>query len=346
MLLPAPLAPRMGWWRRPAVWVGAALFLVALFAVLLVRTAISPVRPDSRHAVIYRVPAGTSAASIGVGLQRAGVIRSALAFRLWSQWLGLASHLKAGEYRLSPAMSLRAVLRVLEQGRILETRVSIPEGFTVAQIVDRLVALHVASRSALERALAAGLPGLVPPKGVKVAAEGFLFPDTYIIPRGTPPRQVILAMWDDFLARTASLRQALPAHRLTLWQWVTLASIVQAEDGRPQEAPRIAAVFLNRLKADMPLQSDATVRYAMGRPVAHLNAWNLAWPSPYNTYRHSGLPPGPIDSPGLVALYAVIHPAPVPYLFFVAAPDGQVLFATTYAQHLANIARVHAMEKH
>ena len=235
------------------------------------------------------------------------------------------------------------MVEFLSQGHILVTRVAVPEGFTLSGITERLAASGLVSRAAFRRALSAGLPGLTIPAAAHGSLEGFLFPDTYLIPRGTTARAIVLMMWQDFLARTRTLRPEVASRHLTLWSWVTLASVVQAEDANPSAAPRVAAVFLNRLQRHMPLQSDATVRYALGNPKGALTLHDLTVPSPYNTFRVSGLPAGPIDSPGLVALRAVLQPAPITALFFVTTPSGTVLYANTYAEQLKNIERVHAL---
>ncbi|MCL8207630.1 MAG: endolytic transglycosylase MltG [Actinomycetia bacterium] len=308
--------------------------------------AVSPAVSGPARPVLVTVPRGATAAGVGSLLARRGIIRSALAFRLGIMAAGASRTLRAGIYRLSPGWSLARIVRTFAAGDIVTEWVTIPEGFTVAQIVDRLAAAHVASRQALWQAIREGLPGLNPPPGVRDPAEGFLFPDTYVFPAGTPARQVVLTMWANFRRRTAPLLPEVRRRHLSLWAWVTLASLVQAEAKNPADAPDVAAVFVNRLQAGMPLQSDATVRYALGdRAGDGLTLGDLATPSPYNTYRHTGLPPGPIDCPGLVALRAAAAPAAAPYLYFVAAPDGRLLFATTYAQHQANVAKV-AAESH
>ncbi len=332
-------------WRALA----AAVVVVLLGGGLWFRALVSAPRPADRATQLFTVAAGDTATEVGTLLARQGLIQSGWLFSAWSRVNHLESHLRAGVYVLSPSMPLAQVMAVLSQGDILVHRVTIPGGLTVQATVARLVAGHVATRAALDQALKQGLPGLSPPpslQGVRDPLEGFLYPDTYSFPAGTPARQVVLAMWADFRARTASLRGQLAADHLTLWRWVTLASIVQAEYGYAPDAPKIAAVFDNRLAQGMRLQSDATVRYALGHPVTGgLTVADLTVASPYNTYVAAGLPPGPIDAPGLVALRAVLHPAHVPYLYFVAMPDGRSLFATTYAQHLKNVARVQAMEK-
>ena len=320
------------------MWAGASFLLIMVLAVGSFEALTGAPAPGSATERVFRVPTGASATAIGDALAQAGLVRSGLAFRLWSEHVGVASIFRAGEYRLSPGWGLFRMVQTLAAGHIITYRIAIPEGFTTPEIAARLAAAHVASPGAIRAAMSRGIPGIRPPKGVRNRMEGFLFPDTYVIPAGTGVRSVLLTMWTDFENRTAALRPDLHSSRLTMWQWVTLASVVQAEDATPADASRVAAVFLNRLRRHMPLQSDATVRYALGRPVGALTVKDLAVPSPYNTYRVNGLPVGPIDSPGLVALSAVLHPAHVPYLYFVSTSTGGVLFASTYAQQLKNIA--------
>lgn len=323
--------------------------MALLGLALWLHAAVSAPRPQDHRTELFTVASGDTASQVGSLLAHAGLIQDGWLFSLWSRANHLETHLRAGVYVLSPSMSLAQVMAILSQGDILVHRVTIPAGATVQEMVGQLVAAHVASRRALTRALAQGLPGLSAPaagSGVRDPLEGFLYPDTYSFPAGTTARQVVLTMWADFQNRTRALRAELGAAHLTLWRWVTLASIVQAEYGYGPDAPKIAAVFDNRLTSGMPLQSDATVRYALGHPVSGgLTLAELQVASPYNTYLHPGLPPGPIDAPSLVALAAALHPAHVPYLYFVAMPSGRSLFATTYAQHLKNVARVQALEK-
>lgn len=346
-MAPLPLGSRG---RYRVTWrTAAAASVVLLFGVAIwLNAQFGAPAPQSRARELFTVNPGVTATEVGAQLERHGLVRDAWLFSLWSRVKHLDSRLRAGVYVLSPSMPLARVIAILSQGQILQYRVTVPEGFTVKETVNMLVAAHVATRRALDRALAEGLPGLTPPNApLRDPVEGFLFPDTYSFPAGMPARRVVLMMWDDFLARTQKLRAELPAAHLTLWSWVTLASIVQAEYGYPPDAPKIAAVFDNRMRIGMRLQSDATVRYALGHAVSGtLTDQNLTVQSPYNTYLHTGLPPGPIGNPGLVALEAALDPAKVPYLYFVAMPNGHSLFATTYTQHEQNVAKVQAMTHH
>ncbi|MBX5466495.1 MAG: endolytic transglycosylase MltG [Firmicutes bacterium] len=305
--------------------------------------ASGPAQPENHRLVTVVVRPGDSAAVVGERLRQAGLIRSALWFALWSRLSGGARDLKAGVYRFSPSESPAAMLQAIVKGQVAVVRVTIPEGWTVRQVVARLVQAGVGTPAQYRRLLHTPFSGMPDPApGVRDPFEGYLFPATYAVPWGASPRQALAMMWQTFSERAVAgiwQRQAHPA--LSLQQWVTLASLVQAESDRPKDDPLVAAVFWNRLKRGMPLQSDATVRYALsGQPPAGRSA--LAVASPYNTYLYRGLPPGPIDNPGLAALEAALHPARVGYLYFVSTPEGHLVFATTYQQQLAHIAALRA----
>lgn len=321
------------------VGVGAVVMAAVLFVVGFGLVLMSPLRPGSRAALYVRVSPGQTAAQVGVALQRRQVIRSALAFTLLSRINGAASHLTAGVYRLSPSQSLAQILRIMGQGRVVVVRVPIPEGLTVQAVVERLEQHHIGTPSQYRVLLKHPLKGMPRPQaGVRDPLEGYLFPATYAFSYGVTARQALTEMWQTFDARMIRGLYDRRPRKLSLVQWVTLASIVQSEAKNPAQDRLVAAVFLNRLKIRMPLQSDATVRYAVGgMPPGGLVPADFSRPSPYNTYSHAGLPPGPIANPGRAALLAVLHPAHVPYLYFVSLRSGRILFGTTYAQQLANI---------
>lgn len=323
-------------WER---WIGAVALAAALCVVGYTWYVFQPARAhDTRYHYITVIP-GQTADSIAAMLQRGGIIRSSLAFRVLSRLDHLSRNLKSGVYRLSPDQSLTQILHVMKDGNVVVIKVTIPEGFTVSQIVARLTADHIGTLAQYRRLETKPLPGMPTPlKGVRDPLEGFLFPATYSFPYGVTAQQAIDTMWQTFQAKTKVLYRNSKT-KLSFTEWVTLASIVQQEDKNPQDAPKIAAVFLNRLSAKMPFQSDATVRYALHRQAAGgLTYADLQVASPYNTYLNPGLPPGPITNPGLVALKSALHPASVPYLYFLGLRNGGDLFATTYQQHLANIA--------
>jgi UPF0755 protein len=174
--------------------------------------------------------------------------------------------------------------------------------------------------------------------GIATTVEGYLFPTTYVLPVGITARELVRVMTGEFLERWDTAWNArLAALGMSRHQLVTLASIVEAEVRYPPDAEYVAAVYLNRLRNGMPLQADPTVIYAHGRRLRRVWERNLRIASPYNTYVHRGLPPGPISQPGLASLQASLYPKHVPYLYFVAQRDGKHVFSATYREHLEAI---------
>lgn len=319
---------------------GAAAVAAALFVLAWVVMQFQPVGgPRSAHQYV-RVQSGQSASEVAAALQAHHIIRSAWAFDLLSRYNGLATHLTAGVYRLSPHQSLHAIMSAMRSGDVVVTRVTIPEGFTAIEIAQRLTANHIGSMQQYQRLLKKPLPGMPQPlPGVRYPMEGYLFPATYSFPYGTTAPQALEMMWKTFQARVVGGLYDRSHSRLSVVQWVTLASIVQSEDKLGGQARDVAAVFMNRRAIGMPFQSDATVRYALaGRVTGGLTLGDLTVASPYNTYLHKGFPPGPICNPGLAMLEAALHPAHVSYLYFLSLRSGKMLFATTYQEHLAHIA--------
>jgi len=311
-----------------------------------------PVSSDDR-AVRFVVRRGETAAAVGEQLQAAGLVRSALGFRLAVELAGLGSHLEAGEYELRPNMSLAHVISILAQGRVVGDLLTIPEGWRATEIADALEHGGVTSRADFMAEVEHPdfpLPPVLAPAIGQGSLEGFLYPDSYRLLPQMPAAEVARTMVATFARRlTPDLLQGFAAHGLTLRQAVTLASIVEREAVRPDERPVIASVYLNRLQRGMRLQADPTVQFALVGPnpaveppggywKSALSALDLRIRSPYNTYVVTGLPPGPICNPGLSSLEAVAHPASTEYLYFVARPDGSHAFARTLEEHQRNVA--------
>ena len=341
-------------WRVLGGVLAVAVVVAAGAAGWLYRTylhALEPPRPGSSQAVVVRVPRGASTAEIATLLHRQGLIRDPLAFRILARLEGRDGQLRAGVYRLSPGMPARAILDKLARGEILTARFTIPEGWTVDQVVDHLVAEGLVEEAALRRALeqaAAAWPYLPRDEDARAALreplEGYLFPDTYRVPvdeHGRADPALLVRVMLDRFRQVVGPEEEAQARRLGLsvHQVVTLASIVEREARVAEERPIIAAVYLNRLKRGMSLDADPTVLYALGRVSGRLTYADLRVDSPYNTYRYAGLPPGPIGAPGQAAIAAVLHPADVDYLYFVLRPDGsgRHQFARTLAEHNRNV---------
>jgi UPF0755 protein len=322
---------------------------------LLSTTMGQPASSDPRP-VHFVINPGESAATIGEHLQTDGLIRSGLAFRLLVRFQGLGGHLIAGDYELRPNMSLREVASVLTQGREVGGFVTMPEGWRALEVADALERAKVTSRSDFLRAIASranappAIADQIPPTA---SLEGFLFPDSYRFDPGSPAGDVARQMTDDFAQHLSpDLQTGFQANGLSLYQAVTMASIVEREAAVPGERPVIASVFLNRLRRGMKLQADPTVQYALASaddavavPVTSsywkrgLTFADLQVQSPYNTYVVAGLPPGPICSPGLASLQAVARPATSDFLYFVARGDGTHAFARTLDEQQRNVAR-------
>ena len=297
----------------------------------------APANPSNRKSVYVTVASGDTTGTVAAGLAARGLLHTPLGFILLAERRHWAGEVRPGTYRLSAAESPLAILTKMVKGQAIN-QISVTAGSTVSQVIDELVAHQLGTRSQYRQWQRQGLPGMPPKlKGTQDAREGFLFPATYALPRGATAEAAIQAMWTNFQMATQNLRRQLPAG-WSIRKWVTLASIVQAEVKYPTDGPKVAAVFLNRLRKGMPLQSDATVYYALGpTPRGPLTLADLNTPSAYNTYIVSGLPPGPIDNPGMTALSSVLHPAHVNYLYFLTLPDGRAEFAHTYAEQVQHI---------
>ncbi len=290
------------------------------------------------------IPPGASFAAITDTLVNRGVLTSPRWFRLAARAGNGDRRIKSGTYDLPVGAPAWWILRTLETGRSVLTRITVPEGVTIAELAELAEAqLGIPADSLLQ---AARDTGLLRQYGVSAPSfEGFLRPETYFVPLTVTARDLVRHMADGFRADWDSTwdRRAAEAG-LTRTGFVTLASIVEGEARVADERPIIAAVYLNRLRIGMPLQADPTVQYAIqlrtGARKPRLLLKDYEVESPYNTYRIAGLPPGPVGLPGRAALEAVAAPADVPWLFFVAGDSGRHVFSRTYAEHLRAIRRV------
>jgi UPF0755 protein len=327
--------------RNPFVIVGNAIITIVLVSMLGIGgayiygkqmlEAAGPLQEDK----IVNIPARAGKGDIAETLQREGVIDV-------NRWLFIggvfalkaASDLKPGEYEFRKNASLRDVIATIVEGKVVQHAITIPEGLTAEQIVARLSDNDVFTGSVRE-----------------MPREGTLLPETYKFPRGTPREQVIQRMQQAqkrVLAEIWERRNAdIPVK--TPEQLVTLASIVEKETGKPDERSRVAAVYVNRLRQKMKLQSDPTIIYGLaggkgtlGRPIKRSE---ITQPTPYNTYVIDGLPPGPIANPGRASLEATANPARTRDLFFVADGTGGHSFTETYDQHQKYVARLRSMER-
>ena len=286
------------------------------------------------------IPPGSGPRAIGDRLVEAGVVRDALSFRAALLLTGEARALKAGEYRFDRPLSPVDVVHRIARGDVYKRLLTFREGLTIAEMAKVFEERELGQAADFE---AAGRDASLV-KDLDPAApdlEGYLFPETYALPRGTAASELVRQMVEGFRrALPDALRKEAEAQGLTVRQVVTLAALVEKETARPAERPLVAAVYRNRLKINMGLQADPTVIYALqraGKWDGNISRDDLQFDSPYNTYRYAGLPPGPIAAPGAAALEATVRPAAVDYLYFVSRNDGTHVFATTLAEHNRNV---------
>jgi UPF0755 protein len=279
------------------------------------------------------VPRGATLRIAAESLAKAGDVQNATAFRLYGMLRGSDRSIRAGTYVFKRGTSWGEVLDDLRGGKGLEHAITIPEGWSLIQIVPQLarvleVPVDSVRAAVRDTALLHRLDVPTP------TLEGYLFPDTYVFPDGTTARTAVRVMVERFeRVWQPEWNARLQALAMSRHDVMALASIVEKEARLPEERPVIAAVYLNRLKAGMLLQADPTVQYALGKHVARVLYKDLEVESPYNTYKHTGLPPGPIASPGKPSILAALNPASVPYTYFVAHPDGHHEFTTNFAAH-------------
>ena len=295
--------------------------------------------------IVFAVERGSSLVRVARDLEAAGLVRSASALEWYARLRGLADRLKAGDYGLTAAMSPAEILALIESGRVKTYQVAIPEGFTAAEIasllerkglVDAEAFLELVRDPASPRAFGVEGPTL----------EGYLFPETYQLPRGLSAEEIAKLLVDQFQSVWVEIGAQARARGLSMREVVTLASIVEKETGAPEERPLIASVFHNRLQRRMRLESDPTVIYGIPDFDGNLRRRDLEnGANPYNTYRIAGLPPGAIASPGADALRAALSPADSDYLYFVSRNDGTHRFSVTYREHVNAVNRFQKRRK-
>jgi UPF0755 protein len=312
-------------------FLSAVVLLVAIAAAYLAYLFLTPFGPSAETFV--EIAPGTTSTAIGAQLTRSGVIHSQYCFDLLRAYRG--GNLKAGEYRFDHPAPLDEVYTRILKGDVYTLTVTIPEGFNIFDVAQAIEDAGLDSKPdflAAERQHTELIADLSPHA---TSLEGYLFPDTYKFSRHAAPVHILAAMVKRFRQATARLGLG-----KNVANTVTLASIVEKEVAQDSERPLVAGVFVNRLAKNMPLQTDPTVVYAAlleNRYRGTIYASDLKSPSPYNTYQHTGLPPGPICNPGLAALRAAISPAKTDYLYFVSDANGHSRFAATLQEHAANV---------
>ncbi len=322
------------------------------------RTELDTPAGDDPTPVAFTIEPGESVAEIAGDLKAKGLISDTELFRRYLQHRELDSKIQAGTYTLQATMTIPEIARVFEEASVSEQQVAIPEGKRLEEVaaivatqtnLDQDDFLSMAQTGWRTSALAQEHDFLtqIP---ITATLEGFLFPDTYRLALNATSQDLIRRMLDNFANQVApDIIEGFTQRGMTLYQGITLASVVEREAVLDDERPIISGVYHNRLRDGWPLSACPTVQYVLGYQPEEETWWkptltfaDLELASPYNTYRHPGLPPGPIANPGLKAIRAAAHPAETDYYFFMVDCDqdnGSHLFARTEAEHLANFDR-------
>ena len=309
--------------------------VLGVAAYQAIRWAEGPAVPTEAHppSKVVIIPDGSTFQQVAELLEREHLIKNGFVFVLFGKSQSADRKVHAGEYELNPGMTPADILSKLLNGQVLLHPLTIPEGLTIAQVADVAAQQGLTDREEFIRL--ARDQEFIASLGIKAETlEGYLYPDTYKFPRPIKARELLAAMVEqlkqvlapDLLARMQELK-------MTMHQVLTLASVIEKETGAGSERPEISAVFHNRLRKHIPLQSDPTVIYGLPTFDGNLRKKDLSSPSPYNTYRVQGLPPGPIANPGIQAIRATLYPSDSRSLYFVSRNDGTHQFSATLIEH-------------
>ena len=335
-------------WKYILSIIGGLIFCIAVVGAVLIfvdpskitsRSELQPQNSEGEEGkrVHVKISEGMATAEIADILEAKEVIASSLKFRIVSRLRSYDGQMKPGTYVFYTGMNDEDVFAKLLSGEKYLVRFTIPEGFGVKEIAERLYSLDLADKEDFLKAAEDFAPYgyMRKHKNVRYAAEGFLFPETYSVESDTPIEDILRVMSEEFDKRvTPAMREKAQKLGLSLYDLTTLASLVEREVRYPEDRAIVAQVFLKRLKMNMPLQTDASLQYLLDEPKEDVTIEDTEIDSPYNTYKNIGLPPGPIANPGMEAIEAVLNPANTDYLYFVADRQGHNHYSYTYDEHL------------
>jgi UPF0755 protein len=303
--------------------------LIFLVTILFFTAIYFPLVENSTIQKIIDIPSGTNAKEIVHILEKNEIIRkNNYLFIILIKLSKLEDKLKFGEYNLSPSLNMLQILNKLTRGEIVVYKITIPEGYTSIQIAELLDKKEMVEKESFLKLVKYG----------EKSWEGYLFPDTYEVPKKYGAENMFKLMLSNYeqVAVDNKLINKVEQTGFTMDEIITLASIIEKEAKFAEEKRQISSVFHNRLKSGMKLQSCATIQYILGKPKEKLEESDLEIESPYNTYLYKGLPPGPICNPGIDSIIAALEPTNEDYLFFVLGDNGRHIFSKTYEEHLKN----------
>jgi UPF0755 protein len=321
--------------------IGLAL-LVAFLAAIIFEVYIPKsflASPD----VVYAIKKGSGNNDISNDLEKEGIIKSALFFKWYVVFTGQRKDLQAGSYNLSPSMSIADIVGKLSSGDVIKYRVTILEGWNMKDILSYVVNHNLYTKedflAATKTDISANYPSLQD-KPKTASLEGYLFPDTYQVSLGETPQDFVKNILANFNSKlTPELQAEIVRQHKSVFDVITMASIIEREVKTPQDKKIVAGILWKRIDNGMPLQVDATTYYASGGSIS-AKALAAAAKSPYNTYKYQGLPPGPISNPGIDSILAAIYPKDSPYWYYISADGtGKTIFSKTFADQQVAIVK-------
>ena len=303
--------------------------LILLIAILFITSVYFPLEENSTTQIVVNIPSGTNAKEIVNVLGNNEIIRkNNYTFRILIKIMKLEYQLKYGEYNLSPSMNMLQILDKLVKGEVITYKITIPEGYTCKQIAELLEKKEIAEKEVFLELV----------KDSEKTTEGYLFPDTYEVPKKYGAENTVKLMLSNFnqIATKNKFEDKAEKIGFSLDEIIILASIIEKEAKFTEEKSKVSSVFHNRLKTGMKLQSCATIQYILEEPKEKLDENDLKIESPYNTYLYKGLPPEAICNPGLDSIMAALDPEEGDFLYFVLGENGRHIFSKTYQEHLKN----------
>ncbi len=322
---------------------------VSLTSYFYIKSSLQPVDADSKKEIVVDIPIGSSVTYIAQTLQDNGLVKNARVFKYYVKFKN-ESEFMAGEYHMNPSMTIQEIIDSLKTGKIMQEPIfsmTIPEGRQLDEIAAVIADKTKQPKDKVFKSLndekfiqslmdkyPTILTTEVWAKDIKYPLEGYLFPATYAFYKESPSlEEIVSVMLDKTQSVVDKYRQDIEREDLTVHQFLTMSSLIEEEATEKADRDKIASVFYNRIKEDMPLQTDPTVLYSQGKHKERVTYKDLEVDSPYNTYKNKGLTPGPISNAGTMSMEAALHPAKTDYLYFLAAGDGTVYFSSTLEEH-------------
>ena len=317
--------------KKRFIIVFSSLFFIILIlpitACYFIKYQINTPLSNQNIEQVFIVEKGDGLKLISANLKKDGIIRNSTWFTAYVFYKGLAGNLQAGEYSLNPNLNIIQITNKISKGDVIprEVKITIPEGFTLKQIDARLAEADLIEAGELS---------------IQSHLEGYLFPDTYEFDKKMDLDEIVNIMQENFNQKlNDSLRNEIERQKKTIKEIIIMASLIEREVPLYEDSRIVSGVFWNRLRDNYPLQSCATIAYALGKDKWIYSVEDTKIDSPYNTYENVGLPPGPICNPGILAIQAAIYPEYTDYYFFLSKPDGETVFSRTFEEHQENMAK-------